>query len=125
MKNLSNKKLKEITQEDVETPIPKRFQAGMISMKGSHYKTPKGFIEEDMREYREQGAEQIEEALNYAFYDYENQKLFVEDPKTKERIYGSSMGDIMVEIQDLEEEVTVLVYRLCRIWNKPKKEVLP
>ena len=97
----------------------KKFEYDVMG-NGSRIKAPRGFVEEDLRTYTSLGDEEVEESLNNAFKQFKNKDGYLVDPYSDNKIYGSSTGNIQVDIVDSEEDVGVSVYRLVRRWIKKK-----
>lgn len=97
--------------------FPEKFK---INLARSRVKAPKGFKEEDLKNYKICGIEDIHELLNATFYDFENKKNALPIDRNSD-LWGGSSADISVEIIDDKDETEISVYRLVKRWVKNKR----
>ncbi len=108
--------MKRNVEKDEDFDFPERFVDEIFS----GIKAPKGFVEDDLRRYREcLGRETMLEQLNACFYFYEKGENFVKTSKDG-KLWGGGTGDIQVDIYEDKDEVEVMVYKLEKKWVMKK-----
>lgn len=91
--------------------------------KGSRIKAPKGYKEQDMREYEQTSQEEIIELLNQALEDRKRKETLKATVDGKEiSLSGVSTGNTGVDIWENDEEISVVLYEIKREWIAKKKK---